>query len=67
MTLDDMERAAKELRRGADGLGAFADNFAGVDIFSDDEWCMVDLLCERAKKFADCFETAMALAKEAAK
>lgn len=64
---DILERTARELRHGADGLQAFADNFAGVDIFTADEWCMIDLLCERAKSFSDGFDTAMALVKEAAK
>lgn len=64
---DILERTAQELRRGADGLRAFADNFAGVDIFTADEWCMVDLLCERAEGFAGGFETALAFAREVTK
>lgn len=67
MTLDDMERAADELRRGADGMRAFIDNLAGIDIFTDDEWRMADLLCERATGLAGGFETALKMAKEAAK
>ena len=67
MTLEDMERMAVVLRRGADGMRAFIDNLAGIDIFTNDEWRMADLLCERATGIAAGFETALALAKEAAK
>lgn len=62
-----LDRTLQELQRGADGMRAFIDNFAGIDVFDDDEWHMADLLCERATGFAAGFETALALAKEAAK
>ncbi|WP_418710788.1 transposase [Allofournierella sp.] len=62
-----LDRTLQELQRGADGMRAFVDNFAGIDMFSEDEWRMADLLCERATGFAAGFETALALAREGVK
>ena len=62
-----LDRTLQDLQCGADGMRAFIDNFAGIDVFDGDEWRMADLLCERATGFAAGFETALALAREEAK
>ncbi len=55
----------QELRAGINGLHAFMDNFAGVDILSDDERSILDRILHTASGFADGFETGIALAEKA--
>lgn len=43
----------------------FMDNFAGVDILSDDERSILDRILHTASGFADGFETGIALAEKA--
>ena len=54
-------RVVQELRAGIDGLHAFIDNFAGVDILSDDERDLLDRVLYTASGFADGVETGIAL------
>lgn len=57
-------RVMQELRTGINGLHAFIDNFAGVDILSDDERSMLDRVLYTASGFADGVETGLALAEK---
>lgn len=54
-------RVVQELRAGIDGLHAFIDNFAGVDILRDDERALLDRVLYTASGFADGVETGIAL------
>ena len=51
----------RELQTGVEGLQAFVDNFAGVDIFEDDQWAMLDIILAKAEGFAAGMDTALQL------
>ena len=51
----------RELQTGVEGLQAFVDNFAGVDIFDDDQWAMLDIILAKAEGFAAGMDTALQL------
>lgn len=57
----NMEKLAKDLYTGVEGLQAFVDNFAGVDIFEDDQWAMLDIILAKAEGFAAGMDTAIQL------
>ena len=67
MTLDDMERTAEYLQRGAWGLRLFADNFAGADIKICGGLLDIEALCEIADSYSAGFYAALKMAKEVAK
>ena len=51
------------MRGGIDGLHAFIDNFAGVDILNDDERAMLDRILFTASGFAEGVQTGLELAR----
>lgn len=51
----------RELQTGVEGLQTFVDNFAGVDIFEDDQWVMLDIILAKAEGFAAGMDTAIQL------
>lgn len=55
------EAILRELQTGVEGLQAFVDNFAGVDIFEDDQWAMLDVILAKAEGFAAGMDTAIQL------
>ena len=57
----DPEAILRELQTGVEGLQAFVDNFAGVDIFEDDQWAMLDIILAKAEGFAAGMDTAIQL------
>ena len=57
----DPETILRELQTGVEGLQAFVDNFAGVDIFEDDQWAMLDVILAKAEGFAAGMDTALQL------
>lgn len=57
----DPEAILRELQTGVEGLQAFVDNFAGVDIFEDDQWAMLDVILAKAEGFAAGMDTALQL------
>lgn len=57
----DPEVILRELQTGVEGLQAFVDNFAGVDIFEDDQWAMLDVILAKAEGFAAGMDTALQL------
>lgn len=57
----DPNNILKELQAGLEGLQAFVDNFAGVDIFEDDQWAMLDIILAKAEGFAAGMDTAIQL------
>ena len=57
----DPETILLELQTGVEGLQAFVDNFAGVDIFEDDQWAMLDVILAKAEGFAAGMDTALQL------
>lgn len=57
----DPETILRELQTGVEGLQAFVDNFAGVDIFEDDQWAMLDIILAKAEGFAAGMDTALQL------
>lgn len=58
------ERALREVRNGVEGLHQFIDNFAGVDILSEEDWGALDRILYTADGFAAGLETGLLLAKE---
>lgn len=48
----NMEKLAKDLYTGVEGLQTFMDNFAGIDIFDDDQLAMLDIILAKADGFA---------------
>lgn len=65
MAMDDLERTAEDLRRGAWGLRIFANNFADVDIETCGGRLDIEALCEIAKAYSAGFNAALKMAKEA--
>lgn len=57
----DPEAILRELQTGVEGLQAFVDNFAGVDIFEDDQWAMLDIILAKAEGFTAGMDTAIQL------
>ena len=57
----DPEVILRELQTGVEGLQTFVDNFAGVDIFEDDQWVMLDIILAKAEGFAAGMDTAIQL------
>lgn len=57
----DPEAILRELQTGVEGLQTFVDNFAGVDIFEDDQWAMLDIILAKAEGFAAGMDTAIQL------
>ena len=57
----DPEAILRELQTGVEGLQTFVDNFAGVDIFEDDQWAMLDIILAKAEGFTAGMDTAIQL------
>ena len=57
----DPEAILRELQTGVEGLQTFMDNFAGVDIFEDDQWAMLDIILAKAEGFTAGMDTAIQL------
>lgn len=57
----DPNNILKELQTGLEGLQAFVDNFARVDIFEDDQLAMLDIILAKAEGFAAGMDTAIQL------
>lgn len=57
----DPNNVLKELQTGVEGLQTFMDNFAGIDIFDDDQLAMLDLILAKAEGFAAGMDTAIQL------
>lgn len=57
----DPNNILKELQTGLEGLQAFVDNFAGVDIFEDGQWAMLDVILAKAEGFTAGMDTAIQL------
>lgn len=58
------ERALREVQNGVEGLHQFIDNFAGVDILSEEDRDVLDRILYTADGFAAGLETGLLLAKE---
>ena len=58
------ERALREVQNGVEGLHQFIDNFAGVDILSEEDRGVLDRILYTADGFAAGLETGLLLAKE---
>lgn len=61
----NMEKWAKDLYTGVEGLQTFMDNFAGADIFDDDQLAMLDIILAKADGFAAGVATMDELSKAA--
>lgn len=61
------ERAMQEAKEGVSGLDEFMTDFAGIDIFSEDELNMLDRIQERAAGYLYGLETGIELMKEEAR
>lgn len=61
----NMEKLAKDLYTGVEGLQIFMDNFAGVDIFEEDQLAMLDIILAKADGFAAGVATIDELSKAA--
>ena len=57
------ERTLREVQNGVEGLHQFIDNFAGVDILSEDDKDVLDRILYTAEGFATGLETGLLLAK----
>ena len=57
----DPEAILRELQTGVEGLQTFVDNFAGIDIFDDDQLAMLDIILAKAEGFAAGMDTAIQL------
>lgn len=57
----DPEAILRELQTGVEGLQTFVDNFAGVDIFEDGQWAMLDIILAKAEGFTAGMDTAIQL------
>ena len=57
------QKVLAEMRAGIDGLHAFIDNFAGVDILNDDERAMLNHILFTASGFAKGVQTGLELAR----
>ena len=58
------ERVLREVQNGVEGLHQFIDNFAGVDILSEEDRGVLDRILYTADGFAAGLETGLLLAKE---
>lgn len=61
------QRVLQEVKEGVAGLDDFVTNFAGIDIFSEDELNMLDRIQERAAGCLYGLETGIELMKEEAR
>lgn len=61
------ERVMQEAKEGVSGLDEFMTDFAGIDIFSEDELNMLDRIQERAAGYLYGLETGIELMKEEAR
>lgn len=61
----NMEKLAKDLYTGVEGLQTFMDNFAGIDIFDNDQLAMLDIILAKADGFAAGVATMGELSKAA--
>lgn len=59
----NMEQWAKDLYSGVEGLQTFMDNFAGADIFEDDQLAVLDIILAKSDGFAAGVNTAILLRK----
>lgn len=59
-----LEEVRRECEAGVKGLQAFMDGFAGIDIYTEDEWAQLDCILERAEGFRTGLETGLAAADE---
>ena len=57
------DRALREVQRDVEGLHQFIDNFAGVDILSEEDRDVLDRILYTAEGFATGLETGLLLAK----
>ncbi|OUP02640.1 hypothetical protein B5F36_10445 [Anaerofilum sp. An201] len=57
----NMEKLAKDLYTGVEGLQTFMDNFAGIDIFDNDQLAMLDIILAKAAGFVAGMDTAIQL------
>ena len=57
------QKVLAEMREGIDGLHAFIDNFAGVDILNDDERATLDRILFTASGFAEGVQAGLELAR----
>lgn len=48
-----LEEVRRECDAGVKGLQAFMDGFAGIDIYTEDEWAQLDRILERAGGLSD--------------
>ena len=57
----DPAKIARELNEGVEGLRMFLDSFAGIDLFTRDQWECLDVVLGKAEGFAAGMETAVRL------
>lgn len=57
----DPAKIARELDEGVEGLREFLDSLAGIDLFTRDQWEMLDVILSKAEGFAAGMETAVRL------
>lgn len=57
----DPAKIARELNEGVEGLRVFLDSFAGIDLFTRDQWECLDVVLGKAEGFAAGMETAVRL------
>lgn len=55
-----LEGVSQNCETGVEGLQTFIDNFAGIDIYTEDEWARLDRILERARGFSAGLETGLA-------
>lgn len=55
-----LEGVSRNCETGVEGLQTFIDNFAGIDIYTEDEWARLDRILERARGFSAGLETGLA-------
>ena len=57
----DPAKIARELDKGVEGLREFLDSFAGIDLFTRDQWECLDVVLGKAEGFAAGMKTAVKL------
>lgn len=57
----DPAKIVRELNEGVEGLRVFLDSFAGIDLFTRDQWECLDVVLGKAEGFAAGMETAVRL------
>lgn len=57
----DPAKIARELDKGVEGLREFSDSFAGIDLFTRDQWECLDVVLGKAEGFAAGMKTAVKL------